>query len=93
MGLTAYHGGSGFVGALVVGLLVGVTILMFGQIVFATVRTPLIRTLVGLVYAVPATVAGYQLCFRLAGIGMPDGAWQQIFAAAGAIAVRKPTAD
>lgn len=86
-GLAAFNSGSGFIGALVIGLLVGVTILVLGQIVFAVVRTPLIRLLIGLVYAVPAVVAGYQLCFVLAGIGVPVGAWQQVFAAAGAIAV------
>jgi hypothetical protein len=87
VGLAAFHSGSGFIGALVVGLLVGVTILLLGQIVFATVRTPLIRLLIGLVYAVPAAVAGYQLCFALAGIGVPPGDWQHVFAAAGAVAV------
>ena len=87
VGLGAFHSGSGFIGAFVVGLLVGVTILVLGQIVFATVRTPLIRLLIGLIYAVPATVAGYQLCFALAGIGVPAGDWQHVFAAAGAVAV------
>jgi len=87
IGLAAFHGGSGFLGALVVGLFVGVTTLVLGQIVFATVRTPLIRLLIGLIYAAPATVAGYQLCFALAGIGEPAGVWQHLFAAAGAVAV------
>jgi hypothetical protein len=87
VGLAAFHSGSGFIGAFVVGLLVGVTILVLGQIVFATVRTPLIRLLIGLIYAVPATVAGYQLCFAFAGIGVPAGDWRHVFAAAGAVAV------
>ncbi len=87
VGLAAFHSGSGFIGAFVVGLLVGVTILVLGEVVFATVRTPLIRLLIGLIYAVPAAVAGYQLCFALAGIGMPAGGWQHAFAAAGAAVV------
>jgi hypothetical protein len=86
-GLAAFQSGSGFVGALVVGLLVGVTILVLGQIALTTVRTPLIRLTIGLIYAVPASVAGYQLCFALAGIGVPAGTWQQAFAAAGAVVV------
>ena len=77
----------GLIGALVVGLLVGVTILVLGQIALTTVRTPLIRLIIGLVYALPATVAGYQLCFTLAGISGAAGGWQQAFAAAGAIVV------
>jgi hypothetical protein len=57
---------------------------LLGQIAFGTVRTPLFRILIGLVYAVPATVAGYQLSFGLAGIG---GDWQQVFAAGCAVLV------
>ena len=87
VGLAAFHSGSGFIGAFVVSLLVGVTILVLGQIVFASVRTPLIRLLMGLIYALPATVAGYQLCFVLAGVGVPAGDWQHVFAVAGAVAV------
>jgi hypothetical protein len=87
VGLAAFHSGSGFLGALVVGIVVGVTTLVLGQIVFATVRTPLIRLLIGLIYAVPAAVAGYQLCFAVAGIGEPAGDWRHVLAAVGAVAV------
>ena len=87
VGLAAFHSGAGLIGALVVGFLVGVTILVLGQIVLTTVRTPLIRLIIGLVYALPATVAGYQLCFTLTGISGPAGGWQQAFAVAGAIIV------
>lgn len=87
VGLAAFHGGAGLIGALAVGLLVGVTIWVLGQIVLTTVRTPLIRLFIGLIYAVPATVAGYQVCFALGGIGMPVGGWQHGFAVAGAIIV------
>ena len=75
------------IGALLVGFLVGVTVLVLGRIFLTTVRTPLMRLFIGLIYAVPATVAGYQLCFALASIGMPAGGWQHAFAAAGAIVV------
>jgi hypothetical protein len=87
VGLAAFHGGAGFIGALAVGLVVGSSVLALGQIIFATVRAPLIRLLIGLVYAVPATVAGYQLCFALSGISGPVGDWQPVFAAAGAVVV------
>lgn len=86
-GLAAFHGDAGLIGALVVGFLAGSALLAFGQMVFAAVRTPWIRVSIGLIYTAPAAVAGYQLCFQLAGIGMPGGAWQQVFAAAGAIVV------
>ena len=56
-----------------------------GQIAFATTRTPRIRAIIGLLYAVPATVAGYQVSFALAGIGMSAGGWQMAFAVVGAV--------
>jgi hypothetical protein len=84
-GLAAFHGGAGGIGALIVGFLVGGATLALGQIAFATTRTPLIRALIGLLYAVPATVAGYQLSFALAGIGMSAGGWQMAFAVVGAV--------
>src|SRR5262245_34343259 len=77
-GLAAFHSGAGFIGALVVGLLAGSAVLVLGQMIFATVRAPLIRLLIGLVYAAPAAVAGYQLCFALSGISGPVGDWQPV---------------
>jgi len=84
-GLAAFCSGSGFIGALVVSFLIGVATLVLGQIVLTTVRTLLIRLFIGLIYAVPAAVAGHELCFAPAGIGVTAGAWQQAFAAAGAV--------
>ena len=49
-GLAAFHSGSGVIGALIVGGLAGGATLAIGQIVFATVRTPLIRAAIGLLY-------------------------------------------
>jgi hypothetical protein len=86
-GLAAFQGGSGVIGALIVGALIGAATLAIGQVAFATTRTPLIRILIGLVYAVPAAVAGYQLSLGLAGIGVPAGNWQQVFAVSGAVLV------
>ncbi|MDP2377174.1 hypothetical protein [Reyranella sp.] len=84
-GLAAFHSGAGFIGALIVGVLVGGATLALGRIAFATVRTPLIRVFIGLLYAVPATIAGYQVSFGLAGIGVPPGDWHEAFAAGGAV--------
>jgi hypothetical protein len=84
-GLAAFHSGSGFIGALIVGFLVGGATLALGRIAFATVRTPLIRVFIGLLYAVPATIAGYQVSSALAGIGVPTGGWHEAFAVGGAV--------
>ena len=57
--LAAFHSGSGVIGALVIGVLAGGATLAIGQIAFATVRTPLIRAAIALLFAVPAAIAGY----------------------------------
>ena len=84
-GLAAFHSGAGVIGALIVGLLVGGAILALGQFAFAVTRTPLIRAIVGLLYGVPAAIAGYQVSFALADIGMPGSGWQTTFAVIGAV--------
>jgi hypothetical protein len=64
----------------------GVT-LAIGQIVFATVRSQAVRATVALLYAIPATIAGYSATHGLADLSMPSATWQMIFAAMGAICV------
>ena len=83
-GLAAFHSGSGVIGALVVGVLAGGATLAFGQIAFATVRTPFARAAIALVYAAPATLAGYQATLGLAHIGVPSEGWRQALAVIGA---------
>jgi hypothetical protein len=86
-GLAAFHSGSGVLSALIVGVLAGGATLAIGQIVFATVRTPLIRAVIGLLYAVPASIAGYHATLGLAHIGVPAEGWREAFAVVGAILI------
>jgi hypothetical protein len=86
-GLAAFHSGAGVIGALIVGVLAGGATLAIGQIAFATVRTPLVRILIGLLYAVPAGIAGYHASLGLAEIGMPSEGWRETFAIVGAVLV------
>jgi hypothetical protein len=86
-GLAAFHSGSGVLGALIIGVLAGGATLAIGQIVFATVRTPLIRAVIGLLYAVPASIAGYHATLGLAHIGVPAEGWRAAFAVVGAILI------
>src|ERR1700722_10635241 len=87
VGLAAFHSGSGVIGALIVGGLAGGATLAIGQIVFAMVRTPLIRAAIGLLYAVPAAIAGYHATLGLTQIGMPSEVWRDSFALFGAILI------
>jgi hypothetical protein len=73
--------------SVIVRVLAGGATLAIGQIAFATGRTPLIRVLIGLLYAVPAGIAGYQASLRLAEIGVPSEGWREAFAIVGAVRV------
>jgi hypothetical protein len=86
-GMAAFHSGAGVIGAILVAAFAGGATLAIGQIVFATVSSPTIRAAVALLYAVPATIAGYSATHGLAELSMPSATWQMIFAAIGAICV------
>jgi MFS family permease len=86
-GMAAFHSGAGVIGAILVAAFVGGATLAIGQIVFATVRSPAIRATVALLYAIPATIAGYSAAHGLAELSMPSATWQMIFAIIGAICV------
>ena len=80
----ALHGGSGVVIAFGAGALAAGITLALGRIAFAAARPPFIRALIGLLYAVPAALAGYHLSHGLAGISMTDESWRAAFALVGA---------
>src|SRR5258707_15522602 len=86
-GVAAYDSGSGEIGAMLVGLIAGAFTLAAGQIAVAAFRSPVIRTAIALVFAVPAAMAGYHAALGLAQLGVPAELWQQAFAVMGAVAV------
>ena len=86
-GIAAYHSGSAEIGAFLVGLIAGAFTLAAGQIAVAAFRSPVIRTAIALVFAVPAAMAGYHAALGLAQLGVPAELWQQAFAVMGAVAV------
>ncbi|UZD69371.1 hypothetical protein [Brucella sp. JSBI001] len=87
LGLTAaqfaYQTGSGLIGAGLVGLFsAGVA---FGVLagLFEMIRSPVIRLIVALVFAVPAAVAGYALVSGITKEAVPSEIWRQIFCIVG----------
>jgi hypothetical protein len=95
-GLAAYHSGAGVespnnspqrAGAIIVAIVAGGVTLTTGQIVFATIRSPLIRGAIGLLYAVPAAIAGYNGTLGFAQMGILSEGWRVTFAVIGAVAV------
>ena len=86
-GVAAYHSGSGEFGAFLVGVIAAALTLAAGQIAVAAFRSPVIRTAIALVFAVPAAMAGYHAALGLAQLGVPAELWQRAFALFGAVAV------
>ena len=86
-GLATYHSGSGPIAAIIVGAIAGSITLIAGQIAFTTLCSPLIRAAIGLLFVVPAAIAGYHAALGLAHIGISAEGWRQVMAVMGAIAV------
>ena len=85
--MMALHGGAGILGALLVGIAAGGMTLAIGQTAFAMTRSVITRAIVAALFAVPATLAGYQVVFAMSQIGVPSLAWREIFACLGAISI------
>lgn len=91
LGLTAarfaYETGAGWIGAGLVGLVAGGA--AFGVLVFlfATLRSPILRLAVALIFAVPAAVAGYFLVYGVAREAVPSEVWRQVFCILGGMFV------
>lgn len=86
-GLYANGAGAGPFGAIILGLLAAAFTLVIGQTIFSFVRTPILRILVALMFAVPAALAGYYATFGLSGLTMTSDPWRQVFAVIGAIVI------
>ena len=71
-GIYAFQAGTGPFGAIVVGFVA---------------RGPVVRLFIGLLFAVPAARAGYDVTLALSHIGIPSEWWRESFAMLGAIAV------
>lgn len=82
----AYGTGAGWIGAGIVGLFAGIASFGVLAFLFATLRIPILRIAVALIFAVPAAVAGYALVHGVTREAVPSKIWRQIFCiAAGAV--------
>ena len=87
VGIYSFQVGAGPFGAIVVGFVAGSTTLVAGQFAFSVARSPIVRLVVGLLFALPAARAGYDVTFAFAHIGVPSEWWREAFAVVGAITV------
>ena len=70
--MMAFHSGAGVLGAPLVGIAAGGMTLAIGQIAFAMTRSVIFRAIIAALFAVPATLAGYQVVFAMSQIGVPS---------------------
>ena len=85
--MMALHGGAGILGAPLVAIVAGGMTLAIGQTAFAMTRSVITRAIVATLFAVPATLAGYQVIFAMSQIGVPSLACREIFASLGAVLI------
>lgn len=86
-GSYALQTGAGPLGAIGAGIMLSAFALVLGQYAFATARSATVRVLVGMLFVIPAVVAGYQLALGFADFGMVPAEWRRSFALLGAIVV------
>jgi hypothetical protein len=83
LGLTAaqfaYQTGSGLIGAGLVGLVAAGVAFGILALLFDTLRSPILRLIVALIFAAPAAVAGYALVHGITKESVPSEIWRQIF--------------
>jgi hypothetical protein len=83
--MMALHGGAGILGAPFVGIAAAGMTLAIGQTAFAMTRSVITRAIIAALFAVPGTLAGYQVVFAMSQIGGPSLVWREIFACLGAV--------
>jgi hypothetical protein len=83
-GMLAFHSGAGILGAPLVGIGAGGITLAIGQAAFAMTRSVILRAIIAVLFALPATLVGYHIVLAISQIGVPSSAWQEIFACIGA---------
>lgn len=84
-GLFVHTQGYGTTAMLFAGFATGLIVLLTGQAVFASAKSPLLRFLVLLLFAVPAGFAGYQAMTGLLGLLIDVGVWANWLAVAGGL--------
>jgi hypothetical protein len=86
-GMAALHNGTGILGALLVGIVVGALTLSIGQVAFALVKPILLRAAIAAVFAIPAAIASHHAVLGLSQISVPSLLWREAFAWVSAIVI------
>ena len=87
VGIYSFQAGAGPFGAIVVAFVTAGFTLVAGQYAFSVARSPIVRLVTGLLFAIPAASAGYHVTLALAQFGIPQEGWLRAFAVVSAIIV------
>jgi hypothetical protein len=87
VGIYSFQAGAGPLGAIIVGFVTAGLTLAVGQYAFSVARSPIVRLAIGLLFAIPAARAGYDVTRALAQFGIPQEWWREAFAVGSAIIV------
>jgi hypothetical protein len=75
----SYHTGAGLIGAGFIGLVAAAIAFGVFAVLFAKLRSPILRLIVALIFATPAAIAGYALVHGVTYETIPSAIWRQIF--------------
>ena len=85
--MMALHSGAGVLGAPIVGIAAGGVTLAIGQTAFAMTGSVILRAVIAALFAVPATLAVYQVVLLMSQVGVPSLIWREVFACLGAACI------
>jgi hypothetical protein len=92
VGIYSFQAGAGPFGAIVVGFVAAGFTLVVGQYAFSVARSPIVSLVIGLLFAIPAARAGYDVTLALAQFGIPREWWRETFAVVSATIIVGGTA-
>ena len=83
----AYGPGAGLIGAGIIGLVASAVAFGLLSVVFVSVKSPITRVVIGLIFALPAAGAGYALLSGFSASAVPSEIWRQILCIIGGVLV------
>lgn len=81
-GYWTFTSGAGVVGSIVVGVVAGGLVFGVGHGTLAMSRSPLLRLLIVVLFAMPAALVGYGMMQEIWQLTMPESTWQYVFGVA-----------
>lgn len=74
----AIHAGSGEIGGFAIGAVAGVALFLTGKLTFQTSRSPVVRWLIAMAFAIPAAIAGFNLVQQVWPLIMTPTTWEYV---------------